>query len=63
MKKIESVIERCNDCRFYKKYIRPNGEKEFAYICILKPQLLVLTDSKDDFIQDFSPNCPLETYK
>jgi len=62
MRKIEAVIENCNDCRYYKKYNRPNSEYELAYICILKPQLLFITSSKDTHIQDFSPNCPLEDY-
>lgn len=62
MKKIEKVIENCNECRHYKKYVWDGSNCDFAFICTLKPQLLCLTGSKSTFIQDFSPNCPLEDY-
>lgn len=62
MRKIETVIENCNECKFYKKYEQLSQSKEFAYVCVLKPQLLSMTSSSDEYIQNFSPNCPLENY-
>ncbi|MDY3529166.1 hypothetical protein PG593_05185 [Riemerella anatipestifer] len=78
MKKIESVIESCDECRYSKEFQEVGGNTDFVLICTR------LDETEEDFDElyhksfmlarainkikghigvDIPSNCPLEDYK
>ncbi|MFX1667876.1 hypothetical protein JZ968_06795 [Riemerella anatipestifer] len=78
MKKIESVIESCDDCRYSKEFQEVGGNTDFVLICTRfdeiekdleeahqKSFMLARTTNKikGHIGVDIPSNCPLEDYK
>lgn len=71
MKKIENVIEKCNDCKHCEFLKQENGNGFYAAICSWEnlkadaPPIIIDTasDSLRKYALEIPRNCPLETYK
>lgn len=71
MKKIENVIEKCNDCKHCEFLKQENGNGFYAAICgweneeDLATPFIIDTDSASlkHYNLEIPRNCPLETYK
>lgn len=71
MKKIEKVIEKCNDCQHCILLINQSTNHSSGAICanelLEKEFLLVYSDNEKNVVRAYNieipNNCPLETYK
>lgn len=71
MKKIENVIEKCNDCKHCQFLQELKGNTFFAAICTWNdeekeiPPFIIQTSSESPkhFYLGIPENCPLETYE
>ena len=71
MKKIENVIEKCNDCKHCQFLQEEKGNTFFAAICsweneeVLAPPFIIGTSSASlkQYNLEIPRNCPLEIYK
>nr|DAK84132.1 MAG TPA: hypothetical protein [Caudoviricetes sp.] len=66
MKKIESIIDSCNECRYCIRYNRPDQNFGCAFICE-NAEKLICIDSRTNHTHLCEPGClpewcPLENY-
>ncbi|MEZ3440180.1 hypothetical protein [Alistipes sp.] len=67
MKRIETIVESCEDCRFCQKFYRISDDRECAFICE-KTQRVIEMGNHIDPNLIYKPHilpefCPLEAYK
>jgi hypothetical protein len=73
MKKIENIIDSCNQCKHCKAMVSEKSNSFYAAICNYQSEFdeekevppMVLhtsTDSSKNYCLDIPDNCPLETY-
>lgn len=76
MRKIETVVNGCNDCKFMQKVVETGGNTYFAAICCFSrfqseeekphPDTLVKSGVSNSIFSNhigIPSNCPLEDYK
>ncbi|MDD3686443.1 MAG: hypothetical protein PHE56_06720 [Bacteroidales bacterium] len=65
MKKIETIIELCSDCKNSKEFIERDGNTDYVLICNLTNETLLRHTSviKGRIHVDIPKSCPLEDYK
>lgn len=66
IKRIENIIDRCNDCRYCKEFQEMNGNTDYALICIHEdsnPGFIIKRNHskiKQYLNIEIPSNCPLQ---